>query len=473
MSTPIAPQQTQTQVEQRQEEPTQKRGMGGSAAVQLKAQLGGKAYAEQAAILAPPGPWATQGATTDALQAKGPMDGTDAVHAAAAHGAQGGGGALPHAGAIQAAFGGHDVSGISAHVGGRAAEANAAMGASAYASGNDVAFASQPDLHTAAHEAAHIVQQRGGVSLEGGVGKVGDSYEAHADSVADAVVAGKSAEPLLDKMAGGSKGAGVQQKAVQQKATQQDAVQQAGGGAAPAVDPVVQGYLDDPTSHPRYGDFAAKSRATTIPASVWGRAWASAVRAVHDPVVAARAGHFESVANLLRPHLMPPVTGKVSFYSGYGARPEAVKRGCSILEEAPGAAVFDALDLTSAFASWSDVRPLWVTLSTTFAANIQRTVHAYLSYWNAGSIYVGDEMPILRDAGIRRQHHPVAPKMSGTTAVDHTVLDASGNLTDDDATMGEAACRTALDAWAAKSPAAQDREWATFRGIGGGGGGTP
>ena len=217
MSTPLAPQQAQTQVEQRQEEPAQKKGKGGSAAVQLKAQLGGKAYAEQAAILAPPGPWATQGATTDALQAKGPMDGTDAVHAAAAHGVQGGGGALPHAGAIQAAFGGHDVSGISAHVGGQAAEASQAMGATAYASGNDVAFASQPDLHTAAHEAAHIVQQRSGVSLEGGVGKTGDSYENHADKVADAVVAGKSAEPLLDAMGGGGKGAGVQQKAVQRE----------------------------------------------------------------------------------------------------------------------------------------------------------------------------------------------------------------------------------------------------------------
>jgi len=138
------------------------------------------------------------------------MDGTNAVHAAAAHGVQGGGGALPHAGAIQTAFGSHDVSSISAHVGGQAAEASKAMGATAYASGNDVAFASQPDLHTAAHEAAHIVQQRSGVSLEGGVGKAGDSYENHADKVADAVVAGKSAEPILNEMSGGAKSAGVQ-----------------------------------------------------------------------------------------------------------------------------------------------------------------------------------------------------------------------------------------------------------------------
>jgi hypothetical protein len=58
------------------------------------------------------------------------------------------------------------------------------------------------DLHTAAHEAAHVVQQRGGVQLKGNVGQVGDRYEAHADAVADLVVAGKSSEGLLDTMAG-------------------------------------------------------------------------------------------------------------------------------------------------------------------------------------------------------------------------------------------------------------------------------
>ncbi len=71
------------------------------------------------------------------------------------------------------------------------------MGASAYATGNQVAFAGQPDLHTAAHEAAHFVQQRQGVQLYGGVGVVGDVYERQADAVADAVVAGKSAAGLL------------------------------------------------------------------------------------------------------------------------------------------------------------------------------------------------------------------------------------------------------------------------------------
>jgi len=138
------------------------------------------------------------------------------VQRAAQAGVAGSGAKLPHLGAIQGSFGRHDVSGVKAHAGGNAAAACEDMGASAYASGNAVAFKGQPDLHTAAHEAAHIVQQRAGVSLSGGVGKSGDAYERHADQVADAVVQGKSAEGLLDKHGAGG-GAGVQQRAIQMK----------------------------------------------------------------------------------------------------------------------------------------------------------------------------------------------------------------------------------------------------------------
>ena len=129
--------------------------------------------------------------------------GSDAVHSAAAAGTSGAGGALPHLGTIQSLFGRHDVSGIKAHQDGAAGEACDAMGARAYATGSSVAFKGSPDLHTAAHEAAHVVQQRGGVQLAGGVGQSGDRYERHADAVADAVVAGRSAEATLDQMAGG------------------------------------------------------------------------------------------------------------------------------------------------------------------------------------------------------------------------------------------------------------------------------
>jgi hypothetical protein len=124
------------------------------------------------------------------------------VHAAAAHGTAGSATALPHLAPIQQAFGRHDVGHIRAHVGGAAAQGAAAMGATAFAVGDRVAFAGAPDLHTAAHEAAHVVQQRAGVQLQGGVGEAGDRYEQHADAVADLVVQGKSAEALLDQHGG-------------------------------------------------------------------------------------------------------------------------------------------------------------------------------------------------------------------------------------------------------------------------------
>jgi Domain of unknown function (DUF4157) len=135
---------------------------------------------------------------------------------AAAAGIQGSSGALPHHGAIQQLFGRHSIDGVRAHTGASAADACESMGANAYATGQDVAFkSSSPDLHTTAHEAAHVVQQRGGVQLSGGVGQAGDPHERHADAVADAVVAGRSAEGLLDQYAGGGGGGGVQRQAVQ------------------------------------------------------------------------------------------------------------------------------------------------------------------------------------------------------------------------------------------------------------------
>lgn len=128
------------------------------------------------------------------------LAGEEAVEIAS-EGVSGASTALPHLDSIQGAFGEHDVSGIEAHVGGDAANAADGLGADAYAMGNQVAFKEQPDLHTAAHEAAHVVQQRGGVQLKGGMGRDGDAFELHADAVADAVVAGRSAEPLLSQVA--------------------------------------------------------------------------------------------------------------------------------------------------------------------------------------------------------------------------------------------------------------------------------
>jgi len=129
-----------------------------------------------------------------------------AVQEAASRGVDGPGSSLPHMGAIQASFGHHDVTGVQAHVGGPATDAANQLGAHGYATGNNVAFAAAPDLHLAAHEAAHVVQQRQGVSLKGGVGQAGDRHEQHADAVADAVVRGDSAQGLLDRSPGGGAG---------------------------------------------------------------------------------------------------------------------------------------------------------------------------------------------------------------------------------------------------------------------------
>jgi len=138
-----------------------------------------------------------------------------AVKAAAAHGTSGAGVALPHRDAIQRAFGRHDIRGIRAHIGGRASEGAAQLGAEAYASGEQIAFATPPSLHTAAHEAAHVVQQRAGVALAGGVGQRGDGYEQRADAVADRVVQGQSAEDLLGGVAPAGGGTPAVQRKVQ------------------------------------------------------------------------------------------------------------------------------------------------------------------------------------------------------------------------------------------------------------------
>jgi len=120
------------------------------------------------------------------------------IHQAAQAGVAGPGERLPHYQAIQRSFGAaHDLSGVRGHVGGPAAGANEAMHATAFTTGEHVAFKASPDLWLAAHEAAHVVQQRGGVSLAGGVGRAGDSYERQADAVAGRVVSGRPAHDLL------------------------------------------------------------------------------------------------------------------------------------------------------------------------------------------------------------------------------------------------------------------------------------
>lgn len=161
---------------------------------------------------------------------------------------------LPHADRIQAAFGHHDISQVRAAVGGAAETANRRMGALAFASGDRIAFRQTPDLRLVAHEAAHVVQQREGLALPGNVGQPGDRWERHADSVADAVAAGRSAQDLLDQVAppaaarGGPTAAGeaAAREPVQSRITSsaahlgEEAVVQRDGTADAAVSPILE-----------------------------------------------------------------------------------------------------------------------------------------------------------------------------------------------------------------------------------------
>jgi hypothetical protein len=105
---------------------------------------------------------------------------------------------LPFLDTVQRSFGHHDISQIRAHTDSRSAVKAWTLGAEAFACGSDVTFSRPPSLHTAAHEAAHVVQQRTGVEVAGGVGHEEDAYERHADEVADRVVRGQSSADLLD-----------------------------------------------------------------------------------------------------------------------------------------------------------------------------------------------------------------------------------------------------------------------------------
>lgn len=127
------------------------------------------------------------------------------IHTAARQGVASSSASLPHLDRIQQSFGSRfDVSSIRAHVGQDATAASRRMGAQGYAMGEHVVFREPPSLHLAAHEAAHVIQQRSGVQLRGGVGEARDAHEQHAEAVAQRVVAGESAEALLDAAPGRS-----------------------------------------------------------------------------------------------------------------------------------------------------------------------------------------------------------------------------------------------------------------------------
>jgi hypothetical protein len=150
------------------------------------------------------------------VQALGGLANEDptAVHAAADAGVQGSGSALPYLARIQEAFG-----------------------------------------------AEHVVQQRAGVALAGGVGRAGDAYEKHADAVAERVVRGESAADLLDAAA--SSGAGATPAGVQRRsppgahAADEEAQDIAGDHAADDIETI----LDRPDPIAGVGDPTQSLRA--------------------------------------------------------------------------------------------------------------------------------------------------------------------------------------------------------------------
>jgi hypothetical protein len=123
------------------------------------------------------------------------------IHDAVRLGTSGPSTSLPFFDRIQRSFGRHSVAGVQAHTDATALAASGAIGANAFTTAGHIAFAAPPNVRIAAHEAAHIVQQRAGLNLDGGVGRIGDRHERHADAVADRVMRGESSEALLDRYA--------------------------------------------------------------------------------------------------------------------------------------------------------------------------------------------------------------------------------------------------------------------------------
>jgi hypothetical protein len=125
--------------------------------------------------------------TRSGRYAAGTPSGDD--HAIALQGVAGAGSALPFRDQLETSFG-QSLDGVGAHLGVRQASA---LGASAYAAGDQIAFADPaPPLELVAHEVTHVFQQRGGVQLADGLGQAGDRYEIEADDVAARVARGES-----------------------------------------------------------------------------------------------------------------------------------------------------------------------------------------------------------------------------------------------------------------------------------------
>lgn len=136
---------------------------------------------------------------------RGPSAGdlADAIVADARRGFEGAPRPLPHRGALQPLFGRYDLASFEAYVGGPAREAADRLGARAYVAESRAVFAEEPSLATAAHEAAHLVQQRQGYGTAG-LSKASEPLERQAREVAARAARGLSVEGVLDRAPAGA-----------------------------------------------------------------------------------------------------------------------------------------------------------------------------------------------------------------------------------------------------------------------------
>jgi Domain of unknown function (DUF4157) len=122
------------------------------------------------------------------LRQAGAME--SAVRGVAASGVRGAGRRLPHADRVEQALGGHRLDAVRAYTDAGARAASRDLGAEAYTVGDKIAFAStSPSLHTVAHEAAHVIQQRAGARPENDSATY---LERRAEAAADVIVQGRS-----------------------------------------------------------------------------------------------------------------------------------------------------------------------------------------------------------------------------------------------------------------------------------------
>ncbi len=105
---------------------------------------------------------------------------------------------IPYLSRIQQSFGpGYDLRNIKSHSGTESQQVSHSLGTRAFTRGNHIVFGDRPNLHVAAHEAAHVFQQQAGLQFYSRAPGGKDVYEQNANAIADRVVNNQSAADLL------------------------------------------------------------------------------------------------------------------------------------------------------------------------------------------------------------------------------------------------------------------------------------